>query len=144
MEFDSQSILEPAPHCQYFEDSEHAPCPNRVEARLEPAPVGQFGPVDLCAPHTVAWIDDHSFHLGDDWSITPVDDEARGRIQEEFAPVTDRADGDFCESCGHERDQHAFFPNGNPAPLCVDADTDPETGMAHDTCECEGFAVASH
>lgn len=153
MEFDSQSILELAPHCQFWANEHHPHCQNRVEARVEPAPVGQFAPVDLCAPHVVEWIDDHSFNLGDDWSITPVDDEARGRIQEEIAEPWQDANPGIdpelqvpCEHCGHDKLDHAFFPAADglydaPAPYCRAAYKPDDAALIDHTCDCEGYEM---
>lgn len=40
-----------------------------------------------------------------------------------------------CEDCDHRYVDHAFFPNGEPAPLCVANDVPPVT----DACDCEGY-----
>lgn len=43
----------------------------------------------------------------------------------------------ICGACDHGKDEHAFFPNDQPAPLCI-ARTH-RYGDTDSQCECEGY-----
>jgi len=48
-----------------------------------------------------------------------------------------------CDACGHDRDEHAFFPGGEPAPLCIAAYRPEDAALIDHACDCEGYEAAS-
>ncbi len=141
--------------CQYFADTDYTPCPNPVDCAVEPRPAGQFAPALLCAQHANDWIDDHAFHLGNDWVVVALTEDGAERLRE-FPHTSDEdgrvdladADDRLCETCGHDMLAHAFFPSlddltalGDPAPLCTAAYKPEDASLIDHSCDCEGFIL---
>lgn len=45
-----------------------------------------------------------------------------------------------CDACSHDRELHAFFPTGDPAPLCIGTYKPDDAALIDHSCPCEGFA----